>query len=154
MAISKAVSKVTSRAYPLENSIGFLVGVTNRKLTRLLEKQVAQFGISSGTFFYLRVLWQENGISQGDLAKRVNTSQPTTNAALRKLQEAGLVALEGDPADGRRWTVNLTEKGRALEETLLPMMAEINKTLMQGLTRDQISELRRMLLLLQANAEV
>jgi DNA-binding MarR family transcriptional regulator len=153
MATKKSVSKVNSKAYPLENSIGFLLGTTNRKLQRLLEKQVAQFGISAGTFFYLRVLWQDNGISQGDLAKRVNTSQPTTNAALRKLQEMGLVVLENDPDDGRRWTVNLTKKGRELEESVLPAMAEINRILMNGLTKEQASELRRMLQLLQANAE-
>ena len=120
---------------------------------RVLDQQIARHGITSGTFFYLRVLWQENGISQGDLARRVNCSAPTANAALRKLQTAKLVVLNSDPEDGRRVTVSLTRKGRELEQKILPIMAERNKLLSRGMSKKQIDELRRTLTLLQANAE-
>ncbi len=149
----KSASRVTSTSYPLEDSVGFLVGVTNRKLQKVLDAKIAGSGVTAGTWHYMRVLWQENGISQGELAKRTNTSAPTTNGALRKLQLAGLVALANDPTDGRRWNVNLTRKGRQLEEKLLPVLAETNRVLTLGLTRDQVVKLRRVLALLQSNAE-
>jgi DNA-binding MarR family transcriptional regulator len=146
--------KVDSGAYPLEDSIGFLVSVASRKLLRVLDQQIAGHGITSGTFFYLRVLWQENGISQSNLARRVNTSAPTANAALRKLQAARLVVLNSDPEDGRRVNVSLTRKGRELEKKILPIMAETNKILSHGMSKKQIDQLRKTLVLLQANAEI
>ncbi|MDO8299478.1 MarR family winged helix-turn-helix transcriptional regulator [Lacisediminimonas sp.] len=149
-----AAGKVDSGAYPLEDSIGFLVSVASRKLLRVLDQQIAGHGITSGTFFYLRVLWQENGISQGDLARRVNTSAPTANAALRKLQAAKLVVLNSDPEDGRRVSVSLTRKGRELEKKILPIMAETNKILSHGMSKKQIDQFRKTLVLLQANAEI
>lgn len=149
-----AAEHIDSGAYPLEHSIGFLVSVASRKLLRVLDRQIAGHGITSGTFFYLRVLWQENGISQGDLARRVNTSAPTANAALRKLETAKLVVLKSDPDDGRRVTVSLTRKGRELEKKILPIMAETNKILSQGMSKKQIDEFRKTLALLQANAEI
>jgi len=144
---------VTSRDYPLEESIGFLVGVTNRKLQKVLDSRIAGSGVTSGTWHFMRVLWQEHGMSQAELAKRVNTSAPTVNAALRKLQAAGLVVLDNDPNDGRRWNVHLTKKGQELEEKLLPLLAETNQMLGAGLTRAEVAEFKRMLAILQANAE-
>ena len=149
----KPPERVTSRDYPLEESIGFLVSVTNRKLQRLLEAKIAGSGVTSGTWHFMRVLWQADGMSQADLASRANTSAPTVNAALRKLQAAGLVVLTDHPHDGRRWNVHLTRKGRELEEKLLPRMRDLNKRLSSSLTPKDLSELRRMLQVLQDNSD-
>jgi DNA-binding MarR family transcriptional regulator len=148
-----APRKLDHRDYPIRESIGHLITVTNRMLQPVLEQKVRDQGVTYGTWFFLRVLWEKDGISQGELSKRVATSAPTTIAALNKMKAGGLVAVRDDPQDGRRLIVSLTAKGRRLEGVLLPRLAELNTDLMQGLKKGEIAELRRMLRVIQGNAE-
>jgi DNA-binding MarR family transcriptional regulator len=140
--------------YPSGQSIGRLISVTSRKLQPLLEQRVRDQGVSYGTFYFLRALWEEDRVSQGELSTRVRTSAPTTMAALDKLRRDGLVRIKDDPRDGRRLIVALTAKGRRLEDVLLPRLERLNRTLLRGLSRGEIEDLRRMLRLIQENASL
>ena len=138
--------------YPSGQSIGRLISITSRKLQPLLEQRVSDQGVSYGTFYFLRALWEEAGLSQGELAARVRTSAPTTMAAVQKLRKDGLVSIADDPRDGRRLVVRLTPKGRRMEGILLPRLERLNRQLMNGLSQREVSDLRRMLHLIQENA--
>ena len=138
--------------YPSAQSIGRLISVTSRKLQPLLEQRVSDQGVSYGTFYFLRALWEEDGLSQGELASRVRTSAPTTMAALHKLRGDGLVRITDDPRDGRRLIVSLTAKGRRMENVLLPRLERLNRALLRGLSARDVTALRRMLRLIQDNA--
>lgn len=153
-AKKKVARQIDHRDYPIGESIGLLISVTNRKLQPTLEKRVRDQGVTYGTWFFLRVLWEQDGISQGELSKRAATSAPTTMAALNKMKASGLVTVRDDPADGRRLIVSLTPKGRRLEGILLPRLAELNKVLMRGLKKSEVADLRRMLRVIQANTEL
>lgn len=140
--------------YPSGQSIGRLISVTSRKLQPLLEQRVRDQGVSYGTFYFLRALWEEDRLSQGELASRVRTSAPTTMAALDKLRRDGLVSIRDDPRDGRRLIVALTAKGRRMEDILLPRLERLNQALLRGLSTSQVAALRRMLHLIQDNAKI
>jgi DNA-binding MarR family transcriptional regulator len=142
----------TAAHYPIQESLGHLISLTHRELQPLLERRVRAYGLAYGTWFYLRALWVEDGVSQRVLADRVGASQPSTLAALRKLSDQGLVTILTDASDRRRQCVRLTAKGRALRGKLLPRVAEINAVALAGLTALEIAALRRMLARVQANA--
>ena len=69
--------------FPLAESSGFLVRDANRAFQRLLEKRIASYGVARGQWYFLRVLWNEDGLSQRELSARVGTMEPTTVIALR-----------------------------------------------------------------------
>lgn len=139
--------------YPVRESIGHLINLTHRQIQPLLEERVREYGVSYGTWFFLRALWEEDGVSQAALAERVGASQPTTLAALRKLAAQGLVALKDDRTDRRKFRVVLTAKGRALRSVLIPRVAEINGVVLRGLATHEVNQLRRMLKIIQKNAK-
>ena len=138
--------------YAIAESLGHLISLTHRQLQPMLERRVLAHGITYGTWFYLRALWDEDGVSQRELAERVGASQPSTLAALRKLKDEGLVTLEADRVDRRCLNVRLTPKGRGLRGKLLPRVAEINAVALAGLTELEVGALRRVLARIQANA--
>lgn len=140
------------KIYPIDESIGHLINLTHRRLQPMLEHRIRAYGLSYGVWFFLRALWEEDGISQRELADRVGTSEPTALAALRKLQAMGLVSLGDDLRDRRRWSVRLTAKSRALKARLLPSVKEINAVVLKGLTPREVDELRRMLRIIRRNA--
>jgi DNA-binding MarR family transcriptional regulator len=141
------------KPYPSAQSIGRLISLTSRELQPLLEQRVRDQDVTYSTFYFLRALWEEEGVSQGKLSSRVVASAPTTMAALRTLKDKGLVTIKNDPRDGRRTVVGLTSRGRALERILLPRLARLNRELLSGLSRQEVAELRRMLRTIQENAK-
>jgi MarR family transcriptional regulator, organic hydroperoxide resistance regulator len=144
---------VKSKPYPAAHSIGRLISLTSLKLQPLLEQRVRDQGVSYSTFFFLRALWEGEGVSQGELSSRVVASAPTTMAALYTLKDAGLVTIKDDPRDGRRTVIGLTARGRAMERILLPRLARLNRQLLDGLSRQDVAALRRMLRTIQENAK-
>ncbi len=139
--------------YPMEKSIGGTMSQILRLLNPLLELRVQKYGISQGTWFFVRSLWDEDGISQRELSDRVGTSAPTTLAAVRALKAGGFVKLKNDPNDRRRTVVFLTAKGKALQHSLIPEVAGINPMVLKGFSNAEVGNLLNMLQRLRRNAE-
>src|SRR5262245_43196205 len=76
--------------YPPIESAGYLVRDAHRAFQKLLEKRIAASGIARGQWYFLRVLWIEDGLSQRELSTRVGMMEPTTVIALRRMEKAGL----------------------------------------------------------------
>ena len=77
--------------FSLGGSLGYLVRDANRAFQRLLEKRISPHGVTRGQWYFLRVLWEEDGLSQRELSVRVGMMEPTTVIALRSMEKAGLV---------------------------------------------------------------
>src|SRR5271166_1078368 len=77
--------------FPPETSSGYLVRDAHRAFQRLLEKRIAPFGVTRGQWYFLRVLWSRDGVSQRELSERVGMMEPTTVIALRGMEKAGLI---------------------------------------------------------------
>jgi DNA-binding MarR family transcriptional regulator len=119
----------------LDSSIGFMLNVTSRRLKRLLQKRLSAHGLEYGAWFFLRILWVEEGFTQRGLCERTGLSQPTAATALRKMLHDGLIHLEPDPEDRRASHVFLTDKARAMK----PEFAKLVRGMHRKVTAD-ISE--------------
>lgn len=135
---------------PPSRSVGYLVRQTHRALTRALQARIAPHGVSIGMWFFLRALWQEDGISQRELSQRVGMMEPTTASALTNMERKGYVRRIRNRADRRIVNVFLTERGRALRRELLPLAAEVNEAALRGITINEAAQLRALLGKIQA----
>ena len=57
--------------FPPAESSGYLVRDAHRAFQRLLERRIAAYGLKRGQWYFLRVLWTEDGLSQRELSARV-----------------------------------------------------------------------------------
>jgi DNA-binding MarR family transcriptional regulator len=76
--------------------------------------RLAPLGLHAGQERALFLLWAEGALPQGEIARRLGVEQPTATKALQRLERAGLVRRERDPADNRQVIVSLTEAGQAV----------------------------------------
>ena len=127
------------------NSIGYLTRIAFRAFSRALEVRTSPHGVSSGQWRFLRVLWREDGLTQRELSRRVGMREPTTVIALKSLERSGFVERQKSVEDRRKVHVFLTPSARALEATLLPAVAEVNKIALAGLSEAEIAVLRKAL---------
>ena len=135
---------------PTSRSVGYLVRQTHRAFTRVLQARIAPHGVSIGMWYFLRVLWQEDGISQRELSQRVGMMEPTTASALNNMERKGFVRRLRNRTDRRIVNVFLTERGRALRRELLPLAAAVNELALRGVSADEVDKLRAVLTKLQA----
>jgi DNA-binding MarR family transcriptional regulator len=64
-----------------------------------------------------------------EIAEALNVSLPFITTETRRLAAAGLVRKIGNAKDRRRVDLSLTDKGKAVIETLAPMRRAVNDTL-------------------------
>jgi DNA-binding MarR family transcriptional regulator len=146
----KNVSKTAAEAeiqVPLAESAGHLVRDIHRMQSRLLQRRIAKYGVKFGSWYYLRVLWSEDGLSQHELSDRVQFNDATTRAAVDRMENEGLVERRSHPEDRRKSCIYLTKRGRELKAKLLPIAVELNDVLLKNLSKTEqqvfLTNLRR-----------
>jgi MarR family transcriptional regulator, organic hydroperoxide resistance regulator len=139
--------------FPPAQSSGYLVRDAHRAFQRLLEKRIAPFGVTRGQWYFLRVLWNEDGLSQRELSARVGMMEPTTVIALRSMEKSGLIRRVRSTDDKRKTHVWLTPKAKRMREKLLQVARTITDEAEAGLGRDDLAVLQRILPRLTANLD-
>jgi DNA-binding MarR family transcriptional regulator len=127
---------------PPARSSGYLVRDAHRAFQRVLERRIARFGVTRGQWYFLRVLWIRDGLTQRELSARVGMMEPTTVIALKRMEKAGLVRRVRSREDARRAHVWLTPRGRRLERRLLPVALQIVKEAEKGIGRRNVAVFR------------
>lgn len=137
-------------ADPLQ-SFGHLARVTFRTFARNLEQRTLPHGITIGQWRFLRELWREDGITQRELSARLDMREPSTVAAVRSLENAGLVRRVRDNEDKRKIRVYLTAKAKRLRVPLLRHVRDVNAIATAGIPTRDLETARRVFLALMAN---
>jgi DNA-binding MarR family transcriptional regulator len=133
------------------NSFGYLFRIAFRSFSRALERRTLPYGVTSGQWRFLRVLWMEDGLTQIELSRRVGMREATTVAAVNGLERAGYVARRKSSSDQRKIHVQLTRRAKRLKDRLIPLVAEVNALGLKGLSPQQIKLLRFGLLKIMDN---
>jgi MarR family transcriptional regulator, organic hydroperoxide resistance regulator len=136
-----------------DQSDGYLVRDAHRAFQRLLETRIAPFGVTRGQWYFLRVLWDKDGLSQRELSERVGMMEPTTVVALRGMEEAGLVRRVRSLDDRRRVQVWLTAKAKRLRAKMLPVARVINEQAGAGIGSKELVAFRTVISRMTANLD-
>ena len=138
---------------PHHESDGYLVRDAHRAFQRLLERRIAPHGVTRGQWYFLRVLWTRDGLSQRELSERVGMMEPTTVIALRSMEKAGLIRRVRSTDDKRRSHVWLTPKAQRMRNELLALARGITDEAEDGVSRDDLALFRRVIARMTANLD-
>ncbi|MCH8197201.1 MAG: MarR family transcriptional regulator [Proteobacteria bacterium] len=125
-----------------EHSTGYLLRDTFRAFSKVLAGRISAHGVTIGQWYFLRVLWEEDGLTQRELSQRVGMMEPTTVTALNGMEKRGYVRRVRNTEDRRKVNVFLTRKGRSLRNKLLPFAIEVNRFATEGVSEDDLENLR------------
>ena len=135
------------------DSAGYLVRDAHRAFQHLIEKRIAPFGVTRGQWYFLRVLWTEDGVSQRELSESVGMMEPTTVIALQSMEKAGLVRRVRSAEDKRKAQVWLTPKAKKLKGRLLPVARRITMQAREGVTLAEFELFRDVILRMTHNLD-
>jgi DNA-binding MarR family transcriptional regulator len=138
---------------PHHESDGYLVRDAHRAFQRMLERRIAPHGVTRGQWYFLRVLWTKDGLSQRELSERVGMMEPTTVIALRSMEKAGLIRRVRSTEDRRVTHVRLTAKAKRMRDGLLKLARGINAQADDGISAEDIAVFRRVIMRMTANLD-
>lgn len=134
-----------------ETSVGYLLRDTYRAFTKVLQMRIATEGVTIGQWYFLRVLWDEDGLTQRELSQRVGMMEPTTVTALNGMEKRGYVRRVRNAEDKRKVNIYLTDRGRSLRNILLPHAIDVNIRAVAGVSAEDVETVRRTLHAMKRN---
>jgi DNA-binding MarR family transcriptional regulator len=133
--------------FVLDDSVGFLINRTALFLKRELQQAFRRQGLSTTAeqWAVLNRLWEQQGLSQVQLAERTFKDKPNMTRMLDVLQKDGLVVRRQDDRDRRAYQVFLTTEGQRLRQDMVPVVVEVLDRALSGLEVHRVHSLKSIL---------
>jgi DNA-binding MarR family transcriptional regulator len=135
-------------AQPSETAalIADILGLAER-LRQQWEAPCEEHGVSGSRFAILAAIGQTAsvGIAQTELAAGLNLSESNVSVLVEALRKAGLLHRLRSKTDRRRSVLLLSPTGRELVALLTAARNALADSLVEGISREQLAELRRLL---------
>jgi len=122
----------------LNDSVGWLLNNAARLSSRRLSGKLAGYNVTPPQWGVLVALWEQDGLSLSELAKRSFFDGPTMTGIVDRLEKAGLVERRRDSTDRRVISVYLTDEGKQLQAQLPTLSEEANRDATAGLSDDEV----------------
>lgn len=152
-SVQRKSSRRRANEFPPRLSSGYLVRDAHRAFQRLLERRIAAYGVTRGQWYFLRVLWNADGLSQRELSVRVGMMEPTTAIALRSMERSRLIRRRRGGDDRRKVQVFLTAKAKRLRDELLALARGITEEAENGIAARDLACFRRIITRMTANLD-
>lgn len=125
--------------------LGHVLRDAYRAYTKALQDLLSLEGVPLGFWQFLFVLWQDEGMSQKELCRRVGTVEASAVNVLGQMERRGWIVRDRDPSDQRRRLVYLTASGRALRQRLLPVHHRLERAIAERFEGRELEEMKRRL---------
>jgi DNA-binding MarR family transcriptional regulator len=128
-----------------DDCILFLLAKAYQKAHGDFKKRLYSYGLTPIQHLVLEALWDEDGLSVGDIGKRLVFDGATLSGILDRLSAGGWVLKQSDMEDKRMLRISLTPKSRELKPKLSAVRNETNKDLLAGFSLEEKILLKRLL---------
>ena len=108
-------------------------------------------GLYRGQPPVLLALWEQEGFTQTELAKRVQNTPSTVTKMLQRMEKTGFIQRKPDAEDQRVSRVYLTEAGRAIQSDVEAVWKTMEAETFANFTLEERVLLRRFLLQIREN---
>ena len=119
----------------LENQLCFPVYAASRLITREYQPLLDKLGITYPQYLVLMILWEEGNVSVNDIAKKLILNTNTVTPLLKRMEQLGILERQRSKKDERMVIVQLTEKGKQLQEQASLIPEKLANHLLEGVLK-------------------
>lgn len=112
---------------------------------QMISDEFAKLGIFVGQDMILRLLWEEDGLTQTQIINQLKVEPPTITKMIHRMEKTGLLKRRRDPKDARVSRIFLTERGFELKGPITQVWNDMEDRLVQGMPDEEQSRLRTIL---------
>lgn len=118
-------------------NIVFLLSKGHQRAQGVLKGNLQPFGLTPMQCLFLESLLEEDGLSVGEIGRRIALDTATLAGVLDRLATAGWVLREPDPLDGRVTRVLITEKAMGVLPELAAAIERANSELLASFSQEE-----------------
>lgn len=137
----------------VQQSLGYKIRYAYRAFVRALAEELGPYRVTTGQWSALRVLWEEEGLSQVELAQRMMVEKASLTPVLKAMATQGLITRIRNADDRRKVNIFLTAAGRRLKNKILPLVGKINNRATRRLSAAEVHQLHTLLARLMINLQ-
>lgn len=100
----------------LGNQLCFPVYAASRLIIREYQPHLDKLGLTYPQYLVLIVLWEDDNLTVNDIARRLILNTNTVTPLLKRMEQQGIIVRKRSDEDERKVIVQLTNKGRELQE--------------------------------------
>ncbi|BAK47167.1 transcriptional regulator [Clostridium sp. SY8519] len=112
-------------ALKLENQLCFPLYAAARLVTGRYTPYLKPLGLTYTQYIVFLVLWEQDGISMGELGSKLFLDNGTLTPLVKKMEKAGYVTRSRSEEDERVVLISLTDQGRAMKEKVKNIPLEL-----------------------------
>jgi len=136
----------------LDNQVCFALHSTSLLMTKVYKPLLQALGLTYPQYLAMMVLWEEDGLTVGEISNRLLTDPGSLTPLLKRLEAEGLLSRTRSREDERVVVVELTDAGRALRDKAMDIPQCILGA--SGMDIEQLRKLQGDLLALRKNLQV
>jgi DNA-binding MarR family transcriptional regulator len=121
----------------IRDSIAFMIAKAHQQSQGILKAQLKTFGLTPVQSLVLESLREDEGLSVGEVGRRLILDTATLAGVLDRMVTAGWIRREVDAADARVARIFLTEKAKAISADLEKALDHTNVELLNGFTLEE-----------------
>ncbi|MBK5012175.1 MarR family transcriptional regulator [Pseudomonas sp. S60] len=111
-----ADTKATGAELLLDNQVCFALHSTSLLMTKVYKPLLQALNLTYPQYLAMLVLWEHDGLTVGEISQHLLTDPGSLTPLLKRLESEGLLKRTRSREDERVVMVQLTDKGRALQE--------------------------------------
>ncbi|MBA1431326.1 MarR family transcriptional regulator [Pseudomonas fluorescens] len=135
----------------LDNQLCFALHSTSLLMTKVYKPLLQALGLTYPQYLAMMVLWEEDGLTVGEISNRLLTDPGSLTPLLKRLEAEGLLSRTRSREDERVVVVELTAAGRALQDKAMGVPQCILGA--SGLELEQLRKLQADLIALRSNLQ-
>ena len=140
--------------YDFQASIGYWITVTSFGYQRVLETELAEFGITFRQFQVLGWLKLEGELPQVGLADRMMIEPPTLVRILDRMEAAGWIRRCSDPLDRRRKLISVQPEAEAAWSQVVRVLKRVRQRATRDMSDQEVAQLQNLLQRVQQNLNI
>lgn len=139
--------------FSFNDYISIMIHQTDLTLTSYIKAMLAPLNIAPEQNLILLLLWEKDGLTQNEIAKRLDKDKTNIARMLSNLEKKGLIHRFPNEADSRSLNVYLTDNGKQLGDQVYPIAEEFNRVVCSGISGEELQIVHRVLLKMRQNVE-
>jgi MarR family transcriptional regulator, organic hydroperoxide resistance regulator len=124
-----------------DHDLILLVTRTTKTIREATTAVLARYGAQPPQNLVLDALVEQDGLTPGELARRLHVAGPTAVKMAQRMEANGLVSRRRDDPDERLVRVYLTDRGREIQPPIAQDIRAVARAATRGLSAEQRSVL-------------
>ncbi|APS38618.1 MULTISPECIES: MarR family winged helix-turn-helix transcriptional regulator [unclassified Salegentibacter] len=114
----------------LNNQICFPIYSVSRLITKAYKPFLEEMGLTYPQYLVLLVLWENDNIAMNKIGEKLLLNTNTLSPLIKRMEKMDLLQRKRSNKDERSVFIQLTEKGKKLKNTAIPIPEKLLNTLL------------------------